>query len=60
MGTTIFLKGSRFGSTWLERYTVPKEGTLKLKSAPTLSQISGFQKIAWDSNFDLLLGYLRG
>jgi hypothetical protein len=25
-----------------------------------LANFSGFQKIAWDSNFDPLFGYLRG
>jgi hypothetical protein len=43
MRTTTLIKGSRFGSTWFERY-IPKEGTSKLKPAPTLSQICEVQK----------------
>jgi hypothetical protein len=44
MRTTTFLTGAGFGLTWFEIYTITKEGTSKLKSAPTLSQICEVQK----------------
>jgi hypothetical protein len=59
MRTTTLLKGSRFGSTWFERYTVPKEGTSKLKSAPTLSQICEVQKQQQIATLSLCLTYFQ-